>query len=91
MSSDKMPYVIYADIKSLIEKIDGCTNIPANSSITKFGEHIPFRYSISIWEFNHIENKHTLYRRRDFMKKVSESLRENVNVTTYFEKKKKYR
>ena len=28
MKSNKMPYIIYADIKSLIEKIDGCANSP---------------------------------------------------------------
>ena len=28
MPSDKMPYIIYADIESLIKKIDGCANNP---------------------------------------------------------------
>ena len=28
MKSDKMPYIIYADIASLIRKIDGCEGIP---------------------------------------------------------------
>ena len=28
MKSNKMPYVIYADIESLIRKIDGCVNNP---------------------------------------------------------------
>ena len=27
MNSNKMPYIIYADIESLIRKIDGCENI----------------------------------------------------------------
>ena len=26
--SDKMPYIIYADIESLIKEIDECANIP---------------------------------------------------------------
>ena len=39
--SDKMPYIIYADIESLIKKVDGCTNNPENFSTTKIGEHIP--------------------------------------------------
>ena len=30
-----MPYIIYDDIDSLIEKIDGCTNNPENSSTMK--------------------------------------------------------
>ena len=33
--SDKAPFIIYADLECLIEKIDGCKNIPENSFITK--------------------------------------------------------
>ena len=40
MKSDKPPYIIYADLESLIKKIDGCTNNPEKSSITKTGKHI---------------------------------------------------
>ena len=69
MNSGKMPYIIYADIESFIKKIDACTNNPENSSTTKIGEHIPCGYSI--WAFDHIENKHTLYRRKGCIKKFS--------------------
>ena len=44
--SDKMPYIIYADIVPLIRKIDGCANNPENSPTTKIGEHIPCRNSM---------------------------------------------
>ena len=55
-----MTYIIYGDMESLIKKIEGCANIPENSSTTKIGEHIPCGYSITtIWAFNNIENKHT--------------------------------
>ena len=37
MKSDKMPYIIYVDIKSLIRKIDGYANNPEKSSTTKIG------------------------------------------------------
>ena len=33
--SDKMPYIIYADIECLIKKIDGCKNNPNISSAKK--------------------------------------------------------
>ena len=70
MKSDKMIYIIYADIESLIKKIDGCANDPEKSSATKIVEHITCRYSMpTIWGFDHIENKHTLYHRKDCMKK----------------------
>ena len=59
MKLDKIPYIIFANIESLIEKIDGCGNNSENSSTTKIDEHIPCAYSIStIWAFNNIENKH---------------------------------
>ena len=74
-----MPYITYAEIESLIKKKDECANNPENSSTTKVGEHIPCRYSMStIWVFNHMKNKHTLYHGEDCMKKVCESLREHT-------------
>ena len=42
----------------------------------------------TIWVFDHIENKHTLYRGKDCMKKFFESLKENVKNIIDFEKKK---
>ena len=46
MKSDKTSYNIYADIESLIKKIDGCANNLEKSSTTKIGGHIPCGYSI---------------------------------------------
>ena len=39
--SDKAPFIIYADLECIIEKIDGCENNPENSSTTKVSKHIP--------------------------------------------------
>ena len=50
VKSSKIPYIIYADIESLIRKIYECTNNPENSSTTKIGDHIPCGYLMStIW------------------------------------------
>ena len=38
--SDKAPFIIYADLECILEKIDGCKNNPANSTATKSSEHI---------------------------------------------------
>ena len=71
MNSDKMPYIIYADLESLITKID---------------KHIPCRYPIStIWGFDNIETKHSLYRGEDFLKRFSSSLREYATNAVDFE------
>ena len=71
-----MPCIIYADIKSLIKKIDGCVNYLQNylkkSSKEKICEHISCRYSIStIWTFDNIKQKHTLYCDKDLIKSIS--------------------
>ena len=87
MVSDKMPYIIYADIESLIKKIDECSNSPKYSLITKIGEHVPCGYSMpTMWAFDNIEKKHTLYCGEDCMKKICESLK---NMQKIIEKKEK--
>ena len=50
MMSYKMPYIIYADIEYLIEKIDEWANNPENFLTTKISEHIPCGHSMStVW------------------------------------------
>ena len=43
---DKTPCIIYADLESLIKKIDECANHPEKSSTTKVGDHFSWEYSI---------------------------------------------
>ena len=89
MNSNKMSYIICAGIEFLIKKIYGCTIDSENSSATITGEYIPWRYSMStIWAFDNIENKHSLYRGEDCMKKFCTSLREHATNVINFEKKK---
>ena len=88
MKSDKMIYISYAVIECLIKKLEGYVNNPENSSTTKIGEHIPCGYSVpTIWTFDNIENKHTLYRGEDCMQKFRTYLREHVKKIIVFEKK----
>lgn len=51
MKSDKMPYVIYADIESLIRKVVGYANNPEKLSARKITEHVLCGYSI-IYNFS---------------------------------------
>ena len=39
--SDKVQFIIYADLEYIIENIDGCKNNRENSSTTKVSEHTP--------------------------------------------------
>ena len=71
--SNKTPSIIYADLESLIKKVDGCKNNPAKSSTTKVGKHFPSGYSVpKICTYNCIENKDDVNRGEDCMKKIFE-------------------
>ena len=75
--SDQDPFIVYADLECLIEKIDGCKNNTENSFTTKEGEHIQsgFLMSITAWS-------------RDWMKKLfMQSLREHALKINNFKKK----
>ena len=79
MKSDKIPYIIYVDMESLTENIDGCANNSENYSTMEIGNHIPCRYLTStFWSFNNVGNNHTLYHRKDCIKKFCGCLREYV-------------
>ena len=72
--SDKAPFIMYAKLECLIEKIDGCKNKLENTFTAKVGEHIPSGFSMStISSFKNRENKHDVYRCKDSMKKLCES------------------
>ena len=42
----KLPFIIYADLECLLEKISTCYNNPDLSSTTKIKQHVPSGYSI---------------------------------------------
>ena len=68
--SDKAPFIIYANLECIIEKIDGCKNNSENWFTAKVSEHIPSGFSMStISSFRSIEKKHDVYRGKDCMKK----------------------
>ena len=74
-TSDKAPFIIYADLECIIEKIDGCKNNPENSSTTKVSKHISSGFYMStISSFRSIENEHDVYRGKDCIKIFCEFL-----------------
>ena len=42
----KTPFVIYADLQCLLEKISTCYNNPEESSTTEINKHTPSGYSL---------------------------------------------
>ena len=71
LKSDKAPSIIYADLESLIKRINGCKNNFDKSFTTKVGENIACGYLMTtIWTFDAIGNKHDVYRDKRFCKKI---------------------
>ena len=86
---DKAPFIIYADLECIIEKIGGIKNNHENSSTTKVSEPIPSGFSMStIFLFRSIENNHGVYRSKDCIRKFCESLRAHATKIINFKKKK---
>ena len=56
----------------MIKKIDGCANNPEKSSTIKIGDLVPSGHLMcAIWGFDPIENKHILYRGKDWKNVVA--------------------
>ena len=61
--SMKLPFVIYADLECLLEKMSTCENNPNESSTTKINKHTPSGYSIfTSCSFDEWINKLNYYR-----------------------------
>ena len=89
--SDKAPFIIYADPECITEKTDGCKSNPENLSTTKVSKHIPSGFSMSpVSSFRSIENKHVVYRSKDYMKKFYENLRGHTMKIFKKEKQESY-
>ena len=87
--SIKLPFVIYADLECLLEKMSTCINNPNESSTTKINKHVPSGYSIfTHCSFDESKNKLNYYRGKDCMKKFSKDLREHASKIINYEKKK---
>ena len=77
--SMKLPFVIYADFKCLLEKISTCINNSNESSTTKINKHTPSGYSIfTHCSFDESKNKLNYHRGDDCMKKFCNDLRKNT-------------
>ena len=87
--SDKAPFIIYAELECIIEKIDGCKNNPGNLSTTKVSKHIPSGFSMPTKSsFRGIENKQDVYRGKNCLKTFCKFLREHaVKIINFKEKK----
>ena len=84
----KVPFIIYADLESLLEKINTCHNNPEKASITKINKHTPSGYSLfTHCSFDTTTNKLDYYRGKNCMKNFCLDLRKHATKIIYYEKK----
>ena len=77
--SMKVPFIIYADLESLLEKINTCHNNPKKSSTTKINKHAPSGYSLfTHCSFDTTKNKLNYYRNKNCVKNVCLDLKEHL-------------
>ena len=87
--SIKLPFVVYADLECLLEKMSTCYNNPEKSSATKINKHTPSGYSIfTHCSFDKSKNKLNYYRGEDCTKKFCKDLREHATKIINYEKKR---
>ena len=75
--SMKVPFIIYADLESLLEKINTCYNNPKKSSTTKKNKHTPSLFTHR--SFDTTKNKRDCYRGKNCMKKFCLDLKRTCN------------
>ena len=86
--SIKSPFIIYADLECLLEKISTCHNNPEELSTTEINKHTSSGYSLfTHCSFDKTKNKLDYYRGKDCMKKFRKDLREHATKIINSEKK----
>ena len=86
--SMRVPFIIYADLECLLEKMNICHNNPEKSSTTKINKHTPSGYLLfTHCSFDRTKNKLDYYRGKNCMKSFCLDLRENATKIINYEKK----
>ena len=77
--SMKVPFIIYADLESLLEKMSTCNDNSEKSSTTKITKHTPSGYLLfTHFSFDTTKNKLDYYRGKNCMKNFCLDLREHA-------------
>ena len=84
--SIKLPFIVYADLECLLEKMSTCYNTPEESSTTKINKHAPSGYSIfTHCSFDKSKNKLNYYKGEDCITKFCKDLREHATKIINYE------
>ena len=85
----KVPFIIYADLESLLEKMNTGHNNPKKSSTTKINKHTPSGYSLfTHCSFEITKNKLDYYNGKNCMKNFFLDLREHATNIINYKKKR---
>ena len=86
--SMKVPFIIYPNLESLLEKVCICHNNPEKSSTTEINKHTASGYSLfTECLFDATKNKLDSYRGKDCMGRFCKDLKEQVKEVFNYEKK----
>ena len=84
----KVSFIIYADLESLLEKMNACHNNPKKSSTTKINKHTSSGYSLfTNCSFDTTKNKRDYYRGKNCMKNFCLYLKEHAHEILTMKKK----
>ena len=87
--SMKVPFFNYADLDSLLEKMNTCHNNPKKSSKTKINKHTPSGYSLfTHCSFDTTKNKLDYHSGKNCMKNFCLDLRKHATKIISYEEKK---
>ena len=85
----KIPFIFYADLESLFEKMNTCHVNPKKSSTTKINKYTASGYSLfTNCSFDTTKNKHDYYRGENCMINFCIDLREYATKIIDYEKNK---
>ena len=69
-NSMKVPFMIYADLEFLLDKMHSCQNNPEKSSTAKINMHDPSGYSLfTNCSFGSTKNKLDCYKDKDYLER----------------------
>ena len=84
----KVPFIIYADLECLLEKMDSCQNNFEKSYTEKKIKHTSSGYSLfKSCSFDPTKNKLDCYRGKDCMEKICKNLKEHATRIINYEEK----
>ena len=89
--SMKVPFIIYVDMESLLEKMSTCHKNAKKSSTTKINKLTSSGYSLFTYcSFDATKDKLDWYRGKDCMESFCKDLKEHTTKIINHEKKKKW-